>query len=318
MWDKIAVLLVCLASLAWFADRLVLAAINVAKRTTLPPLWIGIVLVGLVTTLPECLVSFAAIRHQHIDISIGNILGSYIANIGLVLGVTACLIPLPIRVSLLRRELPVLTVAYALVLLCFANGVLGRWDGVVLLFALVAVVVLITYWVLKEPKAKAWQAEVSSVPDLSPLWIGVWLVLGSGGLYISAKGLVWSAAAIAQWWGLSDMVIGVTIVAVGTSLPELAASLASARHGHYDVAVGNVIGSNIFGLLGVLALPALLAPGPVAWDIIGRDVLAMGVMTALLWLTTISVKGRKAMIHRWEGAVLVLVFISYLVWSVIT
>jgi cation:H+ antiporter len=311
IWTYLVVLLVSFVALAYFADRFVLAAVHVARRTRLPAMWVGLVLVGFITSLPEALVSLAAIVNHHANVAIGNALGSYLANIGLVLGMTALVKPILIHPTFLRRELPVLTFVYAIVWLCFANQTLDQIDAWVLLVSLILVIAYLSYWVMKDANHEMHVIERSF---RSVRWIVMWLSIGGLGLWCSAQGLIWSSTGIAAMLGMSDMVIGGTIVAIGTSLPELAASLASVRHGQDDIAVGNVIGSNIFGLLGVLLLPAFLVPGPLPWHLVARDLYAMGGMTVLLWLSVLPVKKRQAVLDRPKGLILVVYFMLYLLW----
>ncbi len=225
---------------------------------------IGLTIVGLGTSAPEILVSAMASFQGNPGLAIGNALGSNIANIGLILGVTALIVPLTVCSNALRREYPILLAICMLVLVLMLDGELGRLDGVILMASLVLVIVGLARIALrsrteKDPMTSEYEAEMSEA--LSTKSAIIWFVIGLGLLLFSSRLLVWGAVNIALSFGISDLVIGLTIVALGTSLPELAASITSALKNEHDIAIGNVIGSNIYNLLAVLSVPGVIMPG---------------------------------------------------------
>ena len=297
--------------LIWGADRFVIGAAATARNLGVSPLIIGITIVGLGTSAPEMLVSAMAAWDGNPTLGVGNALGSNITNIALILGVTAVVAPLQVRSEILRRELPLLlaTMLGALMLLLDRN--LGRLDGVLLL----AGMVLMLYWLTRlalagraDPMVGEYESEIpSSMPTRKAL---LWLLLGLGLLLISSRALVWGAVEIASALGVSDLVIGLTIVAIGTSLPELAASVMSARKGEHDIAIGNVIGSNIFNLLVVLGLPGLIHPSELPEMALTRDYAVMVGLTVSLFALSYGFSG-PGRINRLEGTLLLVAFVGY-------
>ena len=296
----------------WGADRFVTGAAAVARNLGVAPLIIGLTIVGFGTSAPEMLVSAVAAWEGNPGLGIGNALGSNITNIGLILGVTALIAPLDVHSGTLRREFPVLLVIMLLTLIFLMDGELGRLDGLLLL----AGMGLMVYWMVVlglrsrggDPISKEYDAEIpAGMPMGRALF---WLAVGLAVLLASSKVLVWGAVAIAHHFGVSDLVIGLTIVAIGTSMPELAASVMSALKHEHDVAIGNVIGSNMFNLLAVLGLPGVIRPGEVPPEALSRDYPVMIGMTLALYATAFGVGGRGR-INRWEGALLLAGFIGY-------
>ncbi len=305
-----------LLGLVMGADWLVDGALGIAKFFNLPAMWVGTVLVGIATTIPEMLVSLAAVLQHHTDIALGNALGSYVANIGLVLGLTACCQPLKVHRKLFQRELPALTLACGLLFVLLLDHHLSQMDGMILLLALLLFLVWVTRFVLQQSMPKHVVSDVVSDQNLvnKSVWVCMAMfLLGLTITWLAAKSMVVGAKSYAQYFGLSDLLVGLTVVAVGTSLPELATSIVSVRKGHHDLALGNVLGSNIFGVLGVVAIPALMAPGAIAKSVLTRDMVAMGVMTVLLWCMAYSRARQRALITRTEGVLLFVVFLGYLV-----
>ena len=313
MWLMIVQVIFSLLILALSADRFVSGAVAISTRMHWSPLLVGTVLVGFATTFPEMLVSFVALTHHHVGLSLGNALGSYIANIGMVLGCTACVRELRINAELFRRELPILTMTLLLAVLLLLDQFLGRLDGVILLLTLTGLLIWIIRSMRRETASSVYADLKVSERTHQPFWRSMGLtVLSLIGLLISAHFLVDAASDIAHFLGVSDLVIGLTIVAVGTSLPELVTSLMCLRHGQDDMAVGNIIGSNIFGILGVVAIPALLAPGQIDSNILWRDCTAMILITLALWVFIYNGMPRQAVIKRWEGMCLLLLFLGYM------
>ena len=299
--------------LTWSADRFVVGASALAYNLNVSPLIIGLTIVSMGTSAPEILVSAVASLQGNGGLAIGNALGSNIINVGLILGVTALVTPLNVHSSIVRREMPVLVGVMVLGLLLLLDGSLGRIDGIILLTGMALMLVWMTRIGMKEksshdPVSEEFADEVPT--GMSMTRAGVWTLVGALALLASSKLLVWGAVAIAQSMGISDLVIGLTIVALGTSLPELAASLMSALKNEHDIAIGNIIGSNIFNLLAVLGLPGLLNPGPVDASVLTRDYPVMIFLTLALFVMAYGLRG-PGRINRLEGGLLVAAFVGY-------
>lgn len=302
--------------LLWSADRFVAAASSLATRLGVPSLVVGIAVVGFATSLPEILVSLVAAYQQNAGLSIGNALGSYVTNISLVLGLTACLVPLTLHAQLLRREYPLMLLALLLCWLTVMDGDLTRVNGLLLLGLFSGMAIIMGLSVARD--VGALKAQGHPAESLSSMSLGktvFWLLLGLGLMVISSRLMVHGAVKIAHFFGVSELMIGLTVVAVGTSLPELAASIVAALRGEHDIAVGNVIGSNLLGILGVMAMPALLAPGPMPTGTLTRDFPAMWAVTALLFaFSYLRLKPQQATkIGRIKGGLLLCSFVGYLV-----
>ncbi|ERS89113.1 MULTISPECIES: calcium/sodium antiporter [unclassified Halomonas] len=297
-----------LVALLWSADHFVGAAAATARRAGMSTMLVGMTIVALGTSAPEIVVSLMASLDGIPDLATGNALGSNIANIGLVLGVTALVVPIPVRFSIVRRELPLLLGATGLAGYALANGHLGRLDALLL----VALLVFSLWWLFRADTPDAEEEVAGEIPDL-PLGraLGM-LTLTLAVMVAGSRGLVWGASELARAAGISELVIGLTIVAIGTSLPELVACVASALKRHHDLAIGNIIGSNLFNLLAVLPVPGLLAPGVADAAAGERDypvmlglTLALGAL--LLW-------HRRNHLGRLPGAALAGTYVAYLAW----
>lgn len=302
------------ALLIWSADRFVYGAAALARNLGVPPLVIGLTIVGMGTSAPELLVSALAAWDGNPGLGIGNAIGSNITNIGLVLGVTALVAPLTVHSKLLKRELPLLLVAMLFGYWLLSDGQLARAEGAALLLGLA---LLVAWMVWSARRARSDDALAEELLDEQPTPTSTaaalgWFALGLLVLLGGARMLVWGAVHIAHTLGVSDLVIGLTVVAIGTSLPELATSVVSARRGEPDIALGNVIGSNLFNVLGVLGLPGLIAPGPVPHAVLTRDYPLMLALTLLLFVFAYGRQPRC--INRAEGGVLLGVFIGYECW----
>ncbi len=307
-------ILVGLVILVWSADRFISGAAALADNLGVSPMLIGLTVVGFGTSAPEVLVSVMAALDGNPGLAIGNAIGSNIANIGLILGVTAIVIPLSVHSSVLRREYPVLLVVSIIAYGLMWDGELSRVDGVVL----ISLLVLMLGWMIytaktgaADPIAGEYEAEIPhNMPTQKAL---ITLSVGLALLLLSSRLLVWGATQVAVGLGVSDVVIGLTIVAIGTSLPELAASITSALKKEDDIAIGNVIGSNLYNLLAVLSIPGLLAPGAFAPEVITRDLPVMLGMTLFLFLMGYGF-GKPGRINRMEGVLLLVCFIAYQSW----
>ena len=271
---------------------------------------IGLTIVSLGTSLPEMLVAMIAALDGSRDLGIGNVLGSNIANVALVLGITAMIVPLTINSITLRREIPVLLLITFLAFALMADGTLSFMDGLVLLAGLILMLVWMARTALRDKRDPLLQEMIETVPESMPMnKAAMWFVIGLLVLIASSRMVVWGAVEIAHILGVSDLVIGLTIVAVGTSLPELVASIVSAVKNEADLAIGNVIGSNMFNLLAVLMMPALIEPGAFSPQVLLRDFPIMLLFTLALVVLTI---GKSHSIGRFKGGLLVSGFAGYL------
>jgi cation:H+ antiporter len=301
--------------LVWAADRFVFGASAVARNVGISPIIIGLTIVGFGTSAPEMVVSAVAAWEGSPDLGIGNAIGSNITNVGLVLGVSALIAPLAVRSETLRREFPVLFAIMLFSLVLVVDGELSRLDGALLLGALVLIIYWVTSLGLREranheadPLENEFEAEIPSGVGTGRalLWVAAGLVL----LLLSSRLLVWGAVEVALAMGISELVIGLTVVAIGTSLPELAASVMSALRNEHDIAVGNVLGSNMFNLLAVLGFPGLLAPGLVPPGVLERDYPVMIVITLAVFAMAYGFR-RQGHVNRLQGLLLVIGFAAY-------
>ncbi|MES9947876.1 MAG: calcium/sodium antiporter [Candidatus Thiodiazotropha sp.] len=304
-------ILVGLVVLVWSADRFISGAAALADNLGVSPMLIGLTVVGFGTSAPEVLVSTMASFNGNPGLAIGNAIGSNIANIGLILGFTALLIPLSVHSSVLRREYPLLLAVSAMAFLLMWDGELNQFDGVILVVTLVGVLGWMIYTAktgAADPIAGEFDAEIPhDIPTQKAI---VLLLVGLIFLLLSSRLLVWGASNVASALGVSDVIIGLTIVAIGTSLPELAASITSALKGEDDLAIGNVIGSNLYNLLAVLSIPGLVAPGVYSPEVMERDLPVMMVLTIFLFFMGHGL-GKQGRINRLEGLLLLLCFIGY-------
>ncbi|CAH1386133.1 calcium/sodium antiporter [Candidatus Nitrotoga sp. M5] len=298
--------------LVWSADRFVEGSAFTARYFGMPPLLVGMVIVGLGTSAPEMVVSAIAASQGNPGIALGNAYGSNISNIALILGLTALISPITVHSQVLRKELPILIAITALAAYQMWDGELTRNDALVLLgvfFILMAWII----WQGLRTKSDTLGVETEGEIEASTMSIGravFWLVIGLILLIISSRILVWGATSIARGFGVSDLIIGLTIIAIGTSLPELASSLIATRKGEHDIALGNVLGSNIFNTLAVVGIAGVIHPMSVEPEVLSRDILVMAVLTVSLFFICYGfrVPGR---INRIEGAALLACFIGY-------
>jgi len=304
------------ALLIWSADKFVLGASNTARSFSISPLIVGVVIVGLGTSAPEMLVSAMAAADGKTGLSIGNAIGSNITNIGLMLGLTALFYPLHIHSKLLKREMPVLLIIIGISLYFLIDQHLSFMNGLILLSLMFAMLAFSVYEAKSHGEDSLPQEILDELPEeVSKKEALKWLVIGILVLIASSRILVWGAVEIAEFYGVSDLIIGLTIIAIGTSLPELAATIAAARKKEFDLAVGNIIGSNMFNILGVMALPGLIHPGGFDREVLTRDYPVMIILTIALIIFSIAWrKGKTGVLGRLEGGLLLAGYFGYMLW----
>ncbi len=308
-----AIALICgLILLVWSADRFITGAAATARYAGMPPLLIGMVVIGFGTSAPEMVVSAISAVEGNPGLALGNAYGSNIANIALILGLTALISPITVKSTVLRKELPVLFGVTLLGAGLLFDLYLSRFDAWILLFVFVVIMSWSIWLGLKQRQ----DTLANSVDDLlieHPMTLKaalIWLVVGMTLLVVSSRILVWGAVEIARGFGVSDLIIGLTVVAIGTSLPELASSLAAIRKGEHELAIGNVIGSNLFNTLAVVGIAGIISPLAIDREVLYRDCLLMGLLTLALFLVRTGSDGQKQ-ISRVEGLLLLMIYIGY-------
>ena len=320
MMLAIAALIAGLVLLVWSADRFVEGSASTARHFGMPPLLIGMVIVGFGTSAPEMVVSALASIDGNAGIALGNAYGSNICNIALILGVSALINPIMVHSTVLRKELPILTLVTILTVVLLSDLDLSRLDAVVLLLVFAGLMAWTIYQGLKrKTDTLANEVESETAEKAMPLKRAVfWLVAGLLLLIASSRILVWGAVEIAHIFGVSDMIIGLTIIAVGTSLPELASSVIAARKGEHDIALGNILGSNLFNTLAVVGIAGTIHPFAVEPETLSRDMVVMRALTVSLFLIGYGFRGRQGRVNRLEGAALLLVYVGYTAWLIST
>ena len=301
-----------LVLLIWGADRFVHGAAAGARNLGIAPLLIGLTIVAFATSAPEILVSIVAALRGEPGLAFGNAIGSNIVNIGLVLGCTAMLRPIELRSATLRREMPALLSVTLLTVSLFLDNFLSRVDGFVMLMGLGIVMIWLARLGMRsaigDPLVEDFDAEIPK--DVSTPWAIFWLLLGLGTLLVGAELLVDGSIEIARAWGVSDVVIGITLVALGTSLPELAVSVVSVMKNEHGLAIGNIVGSNIFNLLAVIGVAAAIEPAAVAPSVLSLHMFVMVAFTLVLFAMTYDYEG-KSKLSRVEGFALFAAFAAY-------
>lgn len=301
-----------LALLVWSADRFVEGAASSAKKSGMSPMLIGMVIMGFGTSAPEMVVSVLSAFQGNPGIALGNAYGSNIANIAVILGVTAVISPIAVSGGVLRKELPVLSVVTLLAAFQLYDGRLSRLDGMVLLL-LFAVILIWGVVNGRDNNIKSENESLSKASDRSNRRDAFDLLAGLIVLVISSKLMVWGAVGIAHRMGVSDLIIGLTVVALGTSLPELASSIMACRRGEHEMALGNVLGSNLFNTLAVVGLAGAICPMDVPPEVLSRDMAVMGALTLSLFVICYGFRG-KGRINRFEGAGLLAASMMYSGW----
>ena len=301
-----------LALLIWGADRLVHGAAAGARTLGVPPLMIGLTIVAFATSAPEILVSIVASLRGEPGLAFGNAIGSNTVNIGLVLGITAMLRPIKLRSATLRREMPALLAVTLLTVSLFLDTFLSRIDGFVMLTGLVIVMIWLARLGMRsaanDPLGDDFDAEIAQHVSM-PTAI-IWCTVGLASLLVGANLLVDGSIEVARVLGVSEVVIGITMVAFGTSLPELAVSVVSVLKGEYGLAIGNIVGSNIFNLLAVIGIAAAIEPSAVAPSVLSLHMFVMVAFTLVLFAMTYDYDG-KSELSRLEGFALFSAFVAY-------
>jgi cation:H+ antiporter len=315
----IVAVVIGLLVLIWSADKFVEGASGTAYLLGVPPLLVGMVIVGFGTSAPEIVVSVFAAIQGNPSLSLGNAMGSNISNIALILGITALVSPIIVHSSIVRKELPILGGASLVMVALLLDRELSRWDGAILL-VLFTLIMAWSIWTALHKRTDQLNDEFDESlnrPDLSMGKSVFALILGLVFLIGSSRALVWGAVEIAYALNVSELIVGLTVVAVGTSLPELASSIAATRKGEHDIALGNVVGSNLFNTLMVVGMASTIRPLEVEAGVLYRDAPVMGVLTLFLFMTCLARKG-KGKVNRWEGALLVAAYLAYTVWLVMS
>jgi len=310
-----AAIVVGLFLLIWSADRFIEGASSIARILGISPLIVGMLIIGLGTSAPEMIVSATAALQGNPGLGIGNALGSNITNITLVLGLTACFFVLPVHSRLLKQEIPLVLSTAILAWYLISDGFLSRFDSIILFVVMFMVLIWMMYSANKDRNTHDPLVDetVVELPEEMPLTNSIfWTVIGLSLLLISSNILVYGASNIASNLGVSDLIIGLTIVAIGTSLPELAATISSARKGETDLAVGNIVGSNLFNTLAVLPIPGLIQPLNIPEGVLDRDIWVMLAVTIILLIFCFGISRKsRYRITRSKGLFLLCGFFAY-------
>lgn len=300
--------------LIWSADRFIEGAASTANHLGMPPLLIGILVVGFGTSAPEMVVSAIAALEGNPSLALGNALGSNIVNIALILGATALISPIIVESTIIKKEMPLLMLIVVLIGYMLIDNTLTLLEGIILLtgfFSLITWSVIMGLKNKRDALAKEVNAELK-VHAMSLGWSLLWLLIGLVVLVLSSRLLVWGAVGVAKDLGISDLIIGLTIVALGTSLPELASSIIAARKGEHDIAIGNIVGSNMFNILAVIGIATVIQPiETIEAEIFSRDWSIMAALTFILFLMAFNLKKTNGCITRLKGAVLLCSYIAY-------
>ena len=310
----LAAIIAGFAILVWSADKFVEGAASTAKHLGMPSLLIGILIVGFGTSAPEMVVSAIAAMEGNPALALGNALGSNIVNIALILGITAIVAPITVNSKIVKKEIPLLLLIVLASGYLLLDNSLTLGEGIVLIsgfFTLIAWSIVSAF----RGRGDTLEAEMDSelIEHEMTLKAGIiWLIIGLVLLIASSRLLVWGAVGVAHEFGVSDLIIGLTIVALGTSLPELAASVIAARKGEHDIAIGNVVGSNMFNILAVIGIATIIAPmNGIPVEVLNRDWIVMFVLTIALLVMAYGFRNKEGKITRFEGMILVVCYIAY-------
>ncbi len=316
MFEAVAYLIVGLALLVYSADKFVLGAAATASYLGVSTMVVGLIIIGFGTSAPEMVVSAIAAMKGNPGLALGNAVGSNITNIGLVLGVGIMVSPLLISSNTVKRELPILLLITLFVLLLMWDGVQSQLDGAVLIASMFSLTLWMAWVGLKQSKNDILKDEIEAEMnhDISKKAAWMWLLFGMIMLPVASHIMVHGATTIAKMMGMSDVIIGLTIVALGTSLPELSATIACMKKKEHDLALGNIVGSNMFNLLGVLGISASIKSYEIPKDFISTDYLFMLDLTLALLIFSLVYVVRKKPIPRIVGLLLVISYFVYMIW----
>ncbi|DAB35416.1 MAG TPA: calcium/sodium antiporter [Sulfurospirillum sp. UBA12182] len=302
------------ALLVWSADKFVEGAAATAKHLGMPTLLIGVLIVGFGTSAPEMVVSAIAAMDGNPGLALGNALGSNIVNISLILGLTAMIVPISVNSKIIKKEMPLLILIVLLSGYFFIDSELTFTEGLILLFCFIALIMWSIFSAMKN-RGDALENEFEEELKTHAMSLKaglLWLLVGLVLLILSSRILVWGAVGVAHEFGVSDLIIGLTIVALGTSLPELAASIVATKKGEHDIALGNVMGSNMFNILAVIGIAITINPmESIDPAVLLRDWMVMLGLTLLLLVMIYGFNGKKGRINRVEGTILFLCYIAY-------
>lgn len=307
MWAQVLLLIFGIVVVLKSADWLTNGAVGLATKLGISQIVIGLTIVAIGTSMPEFFVSIVSAIKGTPDLAVGNIVGSNIFNVLLIVGVAATVAPIAIQRATVRRDIPIAIVASIMLTFMMLDDNISRIDAVILFAAFIAFI-----WItLRNSKNDANEKDAST-EKVIPTWKSVlFIIFGLVGLVLGSNIFVDNASSLAHGWGISDAVIGLTIVAGGTSLPELATSAVAARKGDSGIAIGNVLGSNVFNILMILGLTGIISPMHIQ-NITYIDMAVMVISMALFWLFSFT----KLRVERWEGCVLIACFLGYITWLV--
>lgn len=307
MWAQVLLLIFGIVVVLKSADWLTNGAVGLATKLGISQIVIGLTIVAIGTSMPEFFVSIVSAIKGTPDLAVGNIVGSNIFNVLLIVGVAATVAPIAIQRATVRRDIPIAIVASIMLTFMMLDDNISRIDALILFAAFIAFI-----WItLRNSKNDANEKDASTEKAI-PTWKSVlFIIFGLVGLVLGSNIFVDNASSLAHGWGISDAVIGLTIVAGGTSLPELATSAVAARKGDSGIAIGNVLGSNVFNILMILGLTGIISPMHIQ-NITYIDMAVMVISMALFWLFSFT----KLRVERWEGCVLIACFLGYITWLV--
>lgn len=313
---SILLLIVGLIVLLWSADKFVDGSVIISRYFGMPPLLIGMIVIGFGTSAPEMLVSALASFQNNPGIALGNAYGSNITNIALILGVTAIIKPIAVHSSVLKKELPILTFVSLLAAFLIFDNLITRFEAIILLIVFVGLLSWTIYQGISNNDDTLTKSLEEGLQNNTSIKKGIiWSLVGLIILIISSRIIVWSSVKIAGFLGISDLIIGLTIVAVGTSLPELASSISAAKKGEHDLALGNILGSNLFNTLVVVGIAGVINPLKATPEVFSRDIIVMIVMTVSLFIMGYGLKG-KGRINRIEGSILLISYAVYVLFVI--
>lgn len=306
MWAQILLLILGIVIVLKSADWLTNGAVGLATKLGIPQIVIGLTIVAIGTSMPEFFVSIVSAIKGTPDLAVGNIVGSNIFNVLLIVGVAAIVAPITIQRTTVKRDIPIAIIASVMLAIMMLDDIMSRWDALILFIAFIAFI-----WITLRDSKNVSHESSSSKETIGAKKSVFLIVIGLVGLVLGSNVFVDNASSLAHAWGISDAVIGLTIVAGGTSLPELATSAVAAKKGDSGIAIGNVLGSNVFNILMILGLTGLISPMHIQ-NITYVDMAVMVISMTLFWLFSFT----KLRVDRWEGCVLIACFLGYIIWLV--